>query len=271
MAIPDLARTAAGRLRRAKPGGRPSLGDFTIDPRVLPLIAMALVVGTTGAGSAWLLVKLIALVTNLAYYGRLTTLTLPIAGTPLGPLAALVPVAGCLIIGLMARFGSEKIRGHGIPEAMEAILIGSSRIEPKVAAAEAALLGDLHRHRRSLRRRGADHHDGRGSGLALRPALSSERRRAQDPARRRRRRGHDRHLRHARRGRAPGGGAAALRMEAAELHTRRHRGGSRRGLAAAAVRRGTALSLRRRSRTSPGGGSGFASPWAFWPGSVPAC
>ena len=44
-----------------------------------------------------------------------------------------MPVVGCLIIGLMARFGSEKIRGHGIPEAMEAILIGRSRIEPKVA------------------------------------------------------------------------------------------------------------------------------------------
>ena len=139
MAIADLARAAAGRLQRARPGTtspqrrRPALGDFTIDPRVLPLIAMALVVGTTGAGSAWLLVKLIALVTNLAYYGRLSTLSLPIAGTPLGPLAVLVPVAGCLIIGLMARFGSEKIRGHGIPEAMEAILIGSSRIQPKVA------------------------------------------------------------------------------------------------------------------------------------------
>jgi chloride channel protein, CIC family len=90
-------------------------------------------VGSTGAGAAWLLVRLIALVTNLAYYGRVTTAALPIAGTPLGPLAALVPVAGCLVIGLMARFGSEKIRGHGIPEAMEAILIGSSRIEPKVA------------------------------------------------------------------------------------------------------------------------------------------
>ena len=90
--------------------------------------------------------KLIALVTNLAYYGRLSTLSLPIAGTPLGPLAVFVPVAGCLIIGLMARFGSEKIRGHGIPEAMEAILIGSSRIQPKVRsmasnAATAAMPG----------------------------------------------------------------------------------------------------------------------------------
>ena len=46
---------------------------------------------------------------------------------------ALIPVAGCLIIGLMARFGSEKIRGHGIPEAIEAILLRGSKVEPKVA------------------------------------------------------------------------------------------------------------------------------------------
>jgi H+/Cl- antiporter ClcA len=111
----------------------PALGDFTIDPRVLLLIGMALIVGTMGAGAAWLLVKLIVLVTNLAYYGRLTTTALPIAGTPLGPFAVFVPIAGCLLVGLMARFGSEKIRGHGIPEAMEAILIGSSQIQPKVA------------------------------------------------------------------------------------------------------------------------------------------
>jgi H+/Cl- antiporter ClcA len=41
---------------------------------------------------------------------------------------------GCFLVGLMARYGSEKIRGHGIPEAMEAILIGKSRIQPRVAA-----------------------------------------------------------------------------------------------------------------------------------------
>ncbi|MCH3719408.1 chloride channel protein, partial [Campylobacter lari] len=51
----------------------------------------------------------------------------------LGPASVAIPVIGCLIIGLMARYGSEKIRGHGIPEAMEAILIGKSRIAPKVA------------------------------------------------------------------------------------------------------------------------------------------
>jgi H+/Cl- antiporter ClcA len=51
----------------------------------------------------------------------------------LAPWTIAIPVVGSLIIGLMARFGSEKIRGHGIPEAIEAILIGRSQIEPKVA------------------------------------------------------------------------------------------------------------------------------------------
>ena len=94
---------------------------------------MALVVGTAGAGAAWALLHLIYLATNLAYYGRLSVAPASIAGNTLGAWSILVPVAGCLIIGVMARFGSEKIRGHGIPEAMEAILIGRSRIQPKIA------------------------------------------------------------------------------------------------------------------------------------------
>ncbi|HEX4111496.1 MAG TPA: chloride channel protein [Stellaceae bacterium] len=97
------------------------------------MAALALVVGTAGAVSAWALLHLIAFATNLAYYGRASFAPVSIVGNHLGWYAALVPVAGCLIVGLMARYGSEKIRGHGIPEAMEAILIGRSKIQPKVA------------------------------------------------------------------------------------------------------------------------------------------
>src|SRR5262249_49038117 len=61
-----------------------------------------------------------------------TTLVAP-AGHHLGPFVVLVPIAGALVIGLMARYGSERIRGHGIPEAIEAILMNGSRVEPKVA------------------------------------------------------------------------------------------------------------------------------------------
>ena len=55
------------------------------------------------------------------------------ASNHLGWLAVLVPVLGAMIVGVMARYGSERIRGHGIPEAIESILLNGSRIEPKVA------------------------------------------------------------------------------------------------------------------------------------------
>src|SRR5215469_3351765 len=109
------------------------LRDFSADHRLIALAAMALVVGTGGAVAAWALLHLINLVTNFAYFGKLSYATATTAGTPLGATSVLIPVVGCLIIGLMARFGSEKIRGHGIPEAIEAILIGRSRIQPRVA------------------------------------------------------------------------------------------------------------------------------------------
>jgi len=109
------------------------LRDFSADRRVLVVAFMALVVGTAGAAAAWVLLRLINLVTNLAYFGKLSTAAVSIADNTLGCVSVLVPVGGCLIIGLMARFGSEKIRGHGIPEAIEAILIGRSRIQARVA------------------------------------------------------------------------------------------------------------------------------------------
>src|SRR5215469_2422570 len=104
-------------------GGEVQLRDFTADRRLLILMAMALVVGSGGAFAAWALSHLINLATNLAYHGRFDAGPASITGNTLGIAAVLVPVAGCLVIGLMARYGSEKIRGHGIPEAMEAILI----------------------------------------------------------------------------------------------------------------------------------------------------
>ncbi len=109
------------------------LGDFTTSPRVLVISAVALVVGTGGVIAGVLLLNLIRLCTNLAYFGRLTLATLPLGQSPLGLAAVVVPVIGALIVGLMARYGSEKIRGHGIPEAIEAILLGRSRLDVKVA------------------------------------------------------------------------------------------------------------------------------------------
>jgi H+/Cl- antiporter ClcA/CBS domain-containing protein len=100
---------------------------------MLLLAGMALIVGTAGTASAWLLLKLIALITNIAWFGRFAFTSQPIAQSHAGPLTVMIPAIGSLIIGLMARYGSEKIRGHGIPEAIEAILFGQSRMSPKVA------------------------------------------------------------------------------------------------------------------------------------------
>ncbi|MFF7056613.1 chloride channel protein [Achromobacter spanius] len=109
------------------------LGDFTTDRRVVLLMALAVPVGLASVVAAWALLRLIAMCTNLAYHGQFSFADMPITTGALGWGSVAIPVVGCLIIGLMARYGSEKIRGHGIPEAMEAILIGKSRIQPKVA------------------------------------------------------------------------------------------------------------------------------------------
>ncbi|UYY79642.1 chloride channel protein [Sphingomonas sp. R1] len=100
---------------------------------MLLLAAMAIIVGSGGAAAACLLLKLIALVTNLAWFGRASTAPANIADAASGPMVIVIPVIGSIVIGLMARFGSEKIRGHGIPEAIEAILFGQSRLSAKVA------------------------------------------------------------------------------------------------------------------------------------------
>src|SRR6266513_2378399 len=109
-------------------------GDFTANPRVLVVTAMAVLIGIASAFVALALTKLIGFFTNLFYYQRIAIgeLTSP-AGHHLGVWSVFIPIIGGLLIGLMARYGSEKIRGHGIPEALEAILIGRSRMEARVA------------------------------------------------------------------------------------------------------------------------------------------
>ncbi|RTL92303.1 MAG: chloride channel protein [Hyphomicrobiales bacterium] len=113
--------------------GNGHLRDFTTDPRVLIIAAIAVVVATAGLFAGIVLLKLIRLATNIAYFGQFSLAELKLEDSPLGYAAVIVPVIGALIIGLMARFGSEKIRGHGIPEAIEAILLGRSRLDAKVA------------------------------------------------------------------------------------------------------------------------------------------
>jgi H+/Cl- antiporter ClcA len=109
------------------------LADFTRDKRVLTLSGMAFIIGAASAVVAWVLVWLIAVITNVSFYGHWSSVFQSPDHHHLGYWMILVPVVGGLIIGLMAFYGSEKIRGHGIPEALEAILFGRSEMEPKVA------------------------------------------------------------------------------------------------------------------------------------------
>ncbi len=109
------------------------LGDFTAGPRTILLSALAVMVGVLAAYVAKALLALITFFTNLFFFQRLSLAAVSPAAHHLGLWSVAVPVVGCLIIGVMARYGSEKIRGHGIPEALEAILIRGSKIEPRVA------------------------------------------------------------------------------------------------------------------------------------------
>jgi H+/Cl- antiporter ClcA/predicted transcriptional regulator len=109
------------------------LGDFRTDGRMLLLVALALPVGIISALVAKALLWLIAEITNIVFFQRFSPELGSLQHHHLGAWVIAAPVVGALIIGLMARYGSERIRGHGIPEALEAILLGGSLIHPKVA------------------------------------------------------------------------------------------------------------------------------------------
>lgn len=105
-----------------------------IDRRVLQVGGVAILLGVAAAFVAQALVALISLTTNLAFYGRLSL----VESTPaeaverLGLWVIPIPIIGAIIVGLMARYGSKAIRGHGIPEAMEQILTNQSRIPARI-------------------------------------------------------------------------------------------------------------------------------------------
>jgi H+/Cl- antiporter ClcA/CBS domain-containing protein len=109
------------------------LGDFTTTVRVIPITMLAVVIGLVASFVALGLLRMIGLFTNLFFYQRWSTELVSPAANHLGIAVVAVPVLGALVIGLMARYGSERIRGHGIPEAIESILLKGSRVEPRLA------------------------------------------------------------------------------------------------------------------------------------------
>jgi H+/Cl- antiporter ClcA len=107
--------------------------DFSTNARLPGISALAAGIGALSTLAAFVLLSLIHLFTNLFFFQQFSFADRSPAVNTLGVWVVVIPVIGGLIVGLMARYGSEKIRGHGIPEAIEAILFGKSRMSPKVA------------------------------------------------------------------------------------------------------------------------------------------
>ena len=156
------------------------LGDFTTDWRVIPISLLAIAIGLISTVVAWALLRLIGLFTNLFYYHRWNTALVSPAGNTLGWWAVLVPVGGALVIGLMARYGSERIRGHGIPEALESILINGSRVEPRLAILKPISSAISIGSGGPFGAEGPDHHDRRRVRIDDRAILPADQRGAQD-------------------------------------------------------------------------------------------
>lgn len=109
------------------------LRDYSATNRMLFISGLAALLGVAGAILAWALLGLIRLATNVFYYHRLSFVDASPAGNTLGWFAAFAPIVGGLLIGVIARYGSEKIRGHGMPEAIEAIIFKGGKVAPRIA------------------------------------------------------------------------------------------------------------------------------------------
>jgi CIC family chloride channel protein len=107
----------------------------TTPRRLLLLAALAALLGVAGGGAAWVLVHLIDLLTNLALFNELSTHARSFAQLDPGPRLFIAAVAGGLLVSLLAKW-APTIRGHGIPETMEAVLTKQSRIAPRTAIAK---------------------------------------------------------------------------------------------------------------------------------------
>lgn len=107
--------------------------DFSLDKRILLLCAIAIVIGAISTVAAYVLLNSIHFFTNLFFFQTFSFADRSPANHTLGAWVIALPVIGGLIAGLIARYGSDKVRGHGIPEAIEAILFRKSQMSPKVA------------------------------------------------------------------------------------------------------------------------------------------
>src|SRR5438270_927717 len=139
MPVDDLIQGATTDALPVAPSLAPTLEDARVpperslvDPRVVVISALAVLVAAAAGFVAQALTRLIGLVTNISFYGRFSTDFISPAENHLGGWVVVIPILGGLVVGLMARYGSAAIRGHGIPEAMEQVLLNRSRIPARL-------------------------------------------------------------------------------------------------------------------------------------------
>ena len=109
------------------------LRDYSADSRILYVSALAACLGGVSAVAAWALLEMIALCTNLFYFHRWAFVAVDPWQSGVHWWSPLMPVLGGLIVGLIARYLSPKVRGHGMPEAVETIVFGGGKVQPRVA------------------------------------------------------------------------------------------------------------------------------------------
>jgi chloride channel protein, CIC family len=129
------ARSGDGSSRNTLGAGA-SARSILVPPAQFRMVLVSFLAGGIGllAGLiAFALYRLIGLFTNIAFYGRFVADFTSARHNHLGLWVILIPVIGGIIVGFMAKYGSSKIKGHGIPEAMEAVMVSHSRIAPRVA------------------------------------------------------------------------------------------------------------------------------------------
>ncbi|WP_437678940.1 chloride channel protein [Sorangium sp. So ce131] len=139
MTTPITAPPTSPESLPVAPSMSPTLEDLrvpaakaAVDRRVVVVCGLAVAIAGAAFLAAELLTRLIALITNLAFFGRLSAAEASPAESHIGLLVLVVPIVGALVVGLMARYGSQAIRGHGIPEAMEQVLFNQSRIPARM-------------------------------------------------------------------------------------------------------------------------------------------
>ncbi len=125
MVAPSMAVSLANEGTVPKPS--------VLAPRTLRLCFLSVILGGVGFVAAMVLMKAIGLLTNICFYGRWSFAFTAPTDAHLGYWVILIPVAGAIAVGFLARYGHAGIRGHGIPEAMESILTNESRVPRRIA------------------------------------------------------------------------------------------------------------------------------------------